>query len=122
LTFDDSLRPQRLPLARLVGLVALLGVDLAMLMLRFSTESLAAAGHEWWADTLWRWKIVLPPLAIAMSTAAVLLGGDRLRAELRRPKAVRATKLRWVTAKGGLPPHLDLRSRAAMHEWLNRSR
>ena len=55
-----------------------------MLMIRFNTESLEAAGQMWWADTLWRWKVMLPPLAIAVSTAGLLLGGDRLRAELRR--------------------------------------
>ncbi|MEB2284283.1 MAG: hypothetical protein B6D46_04275 [Polyangiaceae bacterium UTPRO1] len=71
-------------LARPIGLVAILAAEFWLLMLRFSTESLEAAGQQWWADTLWRWKIALPPLAIAMSTAGVLLGGDRLRAELRR--------------------------------------
>ncbi|MCC6765728.1 MAG: exosortase E/protease, VPEID-CTERM system [Deltaproteobacteria bacterium] len=70
--------------ARLIGLVALLTAELWILMVRFSTQSLEAAGQAWWADTLWRWKIVLPPLAIAMSTAGILLGGDRLREELRR--------------------------------------
>lgn len=74
----------RLPFARLIGLLALLALELCMLMIRFSTQSLEATGQRWWADTLWRWKIVLPPLAIAMSTAGLLLGGDRLRAELRR--------------------------------------
>lgn len=74
----------RLPFARLIGLFALLAIELCMLMVRFSTQSLEATGQRWWADTLWRWKIVLPPLAIAMSTAGLLLGGDRLRAELRR--------------------------------------
>ena len=73
-----------MPFARLTGLVALLAIELAVLMLRFSTESLEATGQQWWADTLWRWKIMLPPLAIAMSTAGVLLGADRLRDELRR--------------------------------------
>jgi exosortase E/protease (VPEID-CTERM system) len=73
-----------MPFVRLIGLVALLAAEVAVLMLRFSTESLEATGQQWWADTLWRWKVVLPPLAIAMSTAGVLLGGDRLRAELRR--------------------------------------
>ncbi len=73
-----------MPFARLIGLGALLAAEVVVLMMRFSTESLEATGHQWWADTLWRWKVILPPLAIAMSTAGVLLGGDRLRAEVRR--------------------------------------
>lgn len=80
-----------MPFARLIGLVALLAAEVVVLMFRFSTESLEATGQKWWADTLWRWKIVLPPLAIAMSTAGVLLGGDRLRAELRRVTSELAT-------------------------------
>lgn len=72
-----------MPFARLIGLVALLAAELWILMLRFSTQSLEATGQHWWADTLWRWKIMLPPLAIATSTAGILLGGDRLRHELR---------------------------------------
>jgi hypothetical protein len=27
--------------------------------------------------------------------------------------------IRWVTVRGGLPPGLDVRDRAAMHDWLN---
>ncbi len=73
-----------MPFVRVMGLLALLALELAVLMLRFSTESLEASGQRWWADTLWHLKVVLPPLAIAMSTAGVLLGGDRLRAEWRR--------------------------------------
>jgi exosortase E/protease (VPEID-CTERM system) len=76
-----------MPYARLLGLAGLLVAELVMLMTRFSTESLEATGQRWWAETLWRWKIVLPPLAIAMSTAGVLLGGDRLRVEWRRVSA-----------------------------------
>ena len=45
-----------------------------------------------------------------------------LRAQLRRPRAARTraarSAIRWVTVDGGLPPGLDLRNRAAMHEWL----
>jgi exosortase E/protease (VPEID-CTERM system) len=80
-----------MPLARLTGLVTLLVAEVVVLMLRFSTESLEATGQQWWADTLWRWKVVLPPLAIAMSTAGVMFGADRLRAELRRVSAEIAT-------------------------------
>ena len=48
-----------------------------------------------------------------------------LRAQLSqttgRPKTV-AGKIRWITVKGGLPPDLDLRDRAKMHDWLRRNR
>ena len=92
-----------MPFARLIGLVALLAAEVAVLMLRFSTESLEAAGQQWWADTLWRWKVVLPPLAIAMSTAGVLLGADRLRDELRRFSSELATPHRaWPYVLGHL--------------------
>lgn len=30
--------------------------------------------------------------------------------------------IRWVTVRGGLPPGLELSDRAAMTEWLSRSR
>jgi hypothetical protein len=28
--------------------------------------------------------------------------------------------IRWVTVRGGLPPGLDVKDRAAMHDWLAR--
>jgi hypothetical protein len=46
-----------------------------------------------------------------------------LRQELsdrkRNGKGKRRT-IRWVTVRGGLPPGLDLKDRAAMHDWLQR--
>ncbi len=45
-----------------------------------------------------------------------LAGGARA-GESRQP---RARRIRWVTAKGGLAPGLDLADRAAMHEFLRR--
>ena len=46
-----------------------------------------------------------------------------LRQELsdrkRNGKGKRRT-IRWVTVRGGLPPGLDLKDRAAMHDWLRR--
>jgi exosortase E/protease (VPEID-CTERM system) len=90
-----------MPLVRLLGLAALLIVEVLVLVARFSTESLAAAGNQWWAETIWRWKVVLPPLAIAVSTASVLFGGDRLRVELRRVSADLAKPHRmwpWLVA------------------------
>jgi exosortase E/protease (VPEID-CTERM system) len=85
-TDTPAARPEalRLPLVRWLALVALLFGELVLLMVRFDTESLRRAGQGWWADELWQWKFVLPPLAIAIATAAVLLGGERLRDELRR--------------------------------------
>jgi hypothetical protein len=46
-----------------------------------------------------------------------------LRQELsdrkRNGKGKRRT-IRWVTVRGGLPPGLDVKDRAAMHDWLRR--
>lgn len=43
---------------------------------------------------------------------AVTKGGDK----------VRKRKIQWITVDGGVPPGLDLQSRAAMHDWLMRQR
>jgi hypothetical protein len=49
-----------------------------------------------------------------------------LRAQLRRPRVVRPragrSAIRWVTVDGGVPPGLDPRDRAAMHDWLRARR
>jgi hypothetical protein len=49
-----------------------------------------------------------------------------LRAELRAAKAgskrVRPARIKWVIVDGGLPPGVDLRDRAAMHDWLRAAR
>jgi Arc/MetJ family transcription regulator len=50
-----------------------------------------------------------------------------LRAQLRarrdrQPSQRRRAAIRWVTVNGGLPRGLDLRDRAAMHDWLRSSR
>lgn len=49
-----------------------------------------------------------------------------LRAQLRRPQAVRKQagrlRIRWVTVDGGLPKDLDLADRAATYDWLRRRR
>lgn len=34
----------------------------------------------------------------------------------------RARRIRWVTARGGLPEGLDIGDRAQMHEWIRRER
>ena len=34
----------------------------------------------------------------------------------------RTAGIRWVTARGGLPPGLDVSDRAAMHRWLDENR
>ena len=45
-----------------------------------------------------------------------------LRTQLRRPRADRKRSrrpaIRWLTVDGGLPPGLDLRDRAVMHDRL----
>jgi hypothetical protein len=47
-----------------------------------------------------------------------------LRRELadRSAGARRARRIRWVTARGGLPRGLDVEDRARMHEWIRRER
>ena len=48
-----------------------------------------------------------------------------LRRELQTPQRGRSGRrrgraIRWVTAKGGLPPGFDIADRGKMHEWLRR--
>jgi len=48
-----------------------------------------------------------------------------LRRELARPakeRRSRARGIRWITARGGLPPGLDVADRARMHDWIRRER
>lgn len=48
-----------------------------------------------------------------------------LRAELGRGAGQRQAKprtIRWVTVAGGLPPGVDVASRAEMHDWLRQQR
>ncbi len=48
-----------------------------------------------------------------------------LRRELARPAKAgrsRARGIRWITARGGLPPGLDIADRARMHAWIRRER
>jgi hypothetical protein len=47
-----------------------------------------------------------------------------LKRELAGPRRRRRRRraIRWVTVKGGLPPGLDIRDRARMHEWLRGKR
>jgi hypothetical protein len=70
---------------------------------------------------------------------ALLIAAKKRAAELRQPlrqliedglrrqlaisqeeKKARRKKFRWVTAKGGLPPGLDLSDRAQMHDWIDK--
>jgi hypothetical protein len=47
---------------------------------------------------------------------------EGLRLVLRKPETKRRKKqVRLITVKGGLPPDLDLSSRDAMYEWLDRN-
>jgi hypothetical protein len=41
-------------------------------------------------------------------------------ATARTPK--KRNRIRWVTVAGGLPPGLNVASRAAMYEWLQKSK
>lgn len=48
-----------------------------------------------------------------------------LRRELVPPRTKGRTAsrpIRWVTAKGGLPPGLDVADREALHDWIRRER
>jgi hypothetical protein len=48
---------------------------------------------------------------------------DGLRQQLsdgRRIRRPNRKKFRWVVAKGGLPPGLDVSDRASLHEWLRK--
>ena len=48
---------------------------------------------------------------------------EGLRLVLKRPETrPRKRQVRLVTVKGGLPAGLDLSSREAMHEWLEKNR
>ena len=47
---------------------------------------------------------------------------DGLRMVLRKPETrVHKKQVRLITVKGGLPPDLDLSSREAMYEWLDKN-
>lgn len=61
--------------------------------------------------------------AIETRTTLRALVARALRQELATPGGAKAPlprrpRLRWVTAKGGLPPGLDVADRERMHEWL----
>jgi len=48
---------------------------------------------------------------------------EGLRLVLRKPdEKPRKKQVRLITVKGGLPRDLDLSSREAMHEWLDKNR
>ena len=44
-----------------------------------------------------------------------------LTAGAPREARLRKRQIRWVTVRGGLPPGLNVKNRAAMHDWLRRS-
>ena len=52
----------------------------------------------------------------------ILERGLRRELEGRASERPRGRKIRWVTAKGGLPPGLDISDRAATQEWMQRQR
>jgi hypothetical protein len=48
---------------------------------------------------------------------------DGLRQQLsagRRAGRAKRKKFRWVVAKGGLPPGVDVSDRASLHDWLRK--
>jgi hypothetical protein len=48
-----------------------------------------------------------------------------LRRELAGKRLVRRGRvpaIRWVTARGGLPPGVDVSDRVALHDWIRRQR
>ena len=55
--------------------------------------------------------------AVAARITLKALIESGLRHELQNRKA-KPSKIRWVTVKGGLPPGLNISSRARMAEWI----
>ena len=49
-------------------------------------------------------------------------GLQRELAERPNKRGPRSRGMRWVTARGGLPPGVDVQDRAGMHEWIRRNR
>jgi len=47
---------------------------------------------------------------------------DGLRMVLRKPAKPRRKQVRLITVKGGLPRSLDLSSRQAMYEWVDKEK
>ncbi|MBY0227979.1 MAG: exosortase E/protease, VPEID-CTERM system [Gemmataceae bacterium] len=83
----------RLPALRWLLLGALLVAELLLLTLRFDTGSLAGLG-TWWADLLGK-AHALPQVAVAIAAATFLIGGGRLRDDLRRASSEGAHLPLW---------------------------
>ena len=61
-------------------------------------------------------------MAAGRRTTVRRLVEESLRAHLFAPVPRRKQRrVKWVTVAGGGPPGLDLRNRAAMHEWVRRN-
>ena len=73
----------RVLFGRAVACALLLLGEGLVLGLRFDTQSIQGIGHGWWMSLVARVSDVIP-LAIAVATAALLFGGDRLLAEARQ--------------------------------------
>jgi exosortase E/protease (VPEID-CTERM system) len=85
-------KPASLPIRRWLCLGVLLLIEIFSLSLRFDTESLRGL-DLWWAELL-RHAHVLPQVAIAIAGATFLVGGGRLKVEMRH--AVQAgAELPW---------------------------
>jgi len=55
---------------------------------------------------------------LKMPLRALIEEGLRTRMTARDRIIKRSRRMRWITVAGGLPPGVDIRSRAAMHDWL----
>ena len=84
--------PPPLPTRRWIFLGTLFLLEIIALSFRFDTESLRGVG-VWWTELL-RQAHVLPQVAIAIAGATFLVGGGRLRDEMRRA-VHEGTELPW---------------------------
>src|SRR5205807_10030878 len=72
----------QIPVLRWLCLASLFLVELLALSFRFDTNTLHGL-HVWWAELLLH-AHVLPQVAIAIAAATFLVGGERLRHEMRQ--------------------------------------
>ena len=68
-------------------------------------------------DLLREWK----KKAVEQGKTLKSMWESLLREGLHSPQPERSRrKIRWVTAKGGLPPGLDVSNRERMYDWIRR--
>src|SRR5215475_15776521 len=80
---------------------ALLLGESALLAACFDAIPRVTDSHRWWAEILTHVGVVMP-LATAVITATVLLGGRRLRVELAAAAALVSERRRWPWLVGHL--------------------